>query len=312
MNVLITGGLGFVGRHLTRVLLKQGHEVTVTGTRRTVDAPNSPGFRYIPTDTTRRGYWQQFAAKADVCVNLAGRNIFRRWGASYKQQLYDSRILTTRNLVAAISEASPAILISTSAVGYYGDRGDEILEETAAPGTDFLADLSKDWEAEALAAERLGARVAVSRFGIVLGTGGGALSKMLPAFKLFLGGPIGDGRHWIPWIHVRDVVAAIVFLIENRECRGVYNFSAPEPARYNDFSTALGKALGRPSVVRTPAFAIRLIMGRELGDVLLGSQRAVPHRLLEAGYQFQYTNIDSAMIDLTRPTPGKTGSAQDG
>jgi len=299
MKVFITGGLGFVGRHLTQALLERGHEVTAVGTRRMPHMPSSPNFRYIPADTTRQGSWQQAAAKAEVLVNLAGRNIFRRWGASYKRQLYDSRILTTRNLVAALT-GSAATLISTSAVGYYGNRGDEILEETAAAGTDFLAGLSRDWEAEAMAAESRGVRVAIPRFGIVLGTGGGALSKMLPAFRLFLGGPIGNGRHWIPWIHIRDVVAGILFLVGTPDCRGMYNFSAPEPVRYNDFSAALGRALGRPAVLRTPAFAIRLAMG-ELGDVLLGSQRAVPSRLQEAGYEFQFKTIESALADLTSP-----------
>lgn len=307
MNVFIAGGLGFVGSHLTRVLLERGHKVTVTGTRRGPDAPDSPNFRYIPADTTRQGFWQQAAAKAEVLVNLAGRNIFRRWGASYKRQLYDSRISTTRNLVESMTGSTPAILISTSAVGYYGDRGDEILEESAAPGNDFLADLSRDWEAEAMAAESRGIRIAIPRFGIVLGNGGGALAKMLPAFKLFLGGAIGNGRHWVPWIHVVDVVKGILFLIDNTGCRGIYNFSAPAPVRYNDLAAALGRALGRPAVFRTPAFAIRLAMG-ELGNVLLGSQRAIPGRLLAAGYEFQFKTIESALADLTSPGAGKANS----
>jgi uncharacterized protein (TIGR01777 family) len=300
MNVFITGGLGFVGRYLTQALLDQGHEVTVTGTRQAPDVPDVPDFRYIPTDTTRPGPWQQEAAKAEVLVNLAGRNIFKRWSTSYKQQLHDSRILTTRNLVAALDENSPATLISTSAVGYYGNRGDDLLEEAAASGTDFLAGLSRDWEAEALAAETRGARVAIPRFGIILGTDGGALGKMLPAFRMFLGGPIGNGRHWVPWIHMADVVAGILFMIGNPGCRGAYNFSAPEPVRYNDFSSALGRALGRPAVLRAPAFAIRMAMG-ELGDVLLGSQRAVPRRLLAEEFEFQFKTIESALADLAGP-----------
>lgn len=307
MNVFITGGLGFVGSHLTRVLLERGHKVTVTGTRRGPDAPDSPNFRYIPADTTRQGGWQQAAAKAEVLVNLAGRNIFRRWTASYKRQLYDSRISTTRNLVESMTGSAPATLISTSAVGYYGDRGDEVLEESAAPGNDFLANLSRDWEAEAMAAESRGIRVAIPRFGIVLGNGGGALAKMLPAFKLFLGGAIGNGRHWVPWIHVADVVEGILFLIENPGCRGIYNFSAPAPVRYNDLAATLGRTLGRPAVLRTPAFAIRLAMG-ELGNVLLGSQRAIPGRLLAAGYEFQFNTIESALADLASLEAGESNS----
>jgi uncharacterized protein (TIGR01777 family) len=153
-------------------------------------------------------------------------------------------------------------------------------------------------------------RVAIARFGIVLGHGGGALSKMMPAFRFFLGGPIGDGRHWLPWIHVRDVVAGILFLIDNRDCRGMYNFTAPNPVRYNDFSAAFGRALGRPAIIRTPAFAIRLAMG-ELGDVLLGSQRAIPRNLIKAGYKFHFQTIESALVDLTGPATRDHDSAPD-
>ena len=300
MKVFITGGLGFVGRHLTHFLLLQGHDVTATGSRNSPRKPGHANFRYIAADTTREGDWQQAAATADVLVNLAGRTIFRRWNEPYKQQIYESRILTTRRLVQAISADKPATLISISAVGYYGDRKDDILMETQLPGDDFLATLSRDWEAEALAAEKAGARVVITRFGIVLGSGGGALAKMVPAFKFFLGGPIGNGKHWVPWIHIGDVAAALLFLMESPNCDGPFNFSAPAPVRYREFANAVGRALGRPSFVKTPAFAVRLAMG-ELGNVLLGSQRAVPHRLLEAGYRFQFTDIDSALNDLLRP-----------
>ncbi len=299
MHVFITGGLGFVGRHLTNTLLTQGHEVTVTGTRQAPEIPHSENFRYIPADTSHPGDWQQSAAGADVVVNLAGRNIFKRWRESYKQQIYDSRILTTRNLVAALDGGSSAIFISTSAMGFYGNRGDDLITETEEPGTDFLATLSRDWEAEALVAENKGLRVAIPRFGIVLGADGGALAKMLPAFKLFLGGPMGTGRQWFSWIHIKDLVAALQFLVQHENCTGIFNFTAPQPVRYSDFTTALGRALGRPTVLKTPAFALRLALG-ELGDAVLASQRVVPRRLLEAGYNFQFSDIDSAMADLIR------------
>lgn len=300
MKVFITGGLGFVGRYITNLLLQQGHEVTATGSRKSPKKPEHTNFRYIAADTTREGDWQQEASSADVLVNLAGRTIFKRWDESYKQRIYSSRILTTRHLVDTISAAKPVTLISTSAVGYYGDQKDDILMEIQPPGTDFLAVLSRDWEAEALAAEKKGTRVVITRFGIVLGNGGGALAKMLPVFKVFLGGPIGSGKHWVPWIHIGDLAAALQFLIENSNCRGAYNVSAPAPVRYREFSNTVGRALGRPSFIKTPAFAVRLAMG-ELGNVLLASQRAVPHRLLEAGYKFQFTDIDSALDDLMLP-----------
>jgi uncharacterized protein (TIGR01777 family) len=304
MKVFITGGLGFLGKHVTDILLRQGHEVTATGSRKSPKTPGHENFRYIAADTTREGGWQKEATLADVLVNFAGRTIFKRWDDSYKQQIYDSRILTTRHLVETISPDKSVTLISTSAVGYYGDQKDDMLIETRPPGTDFLATLSRDWEAEALAAEKRGARVAIARFGIVLGNGGGALSKMLPLFRFFLGGPIGNGKHWVPWIHIRDVASGLLFLIENLSCRGPFNFSAPAPIRYREFSNAIGRVLGRPSFVKTPAFAVRLAMG-EFGNVLLSSQRAVPHRLLEAGYKFHFTDIDSALKDLTQPSPNR-------
>ena len=303
MNVFITGGMGFVGKYVTEAFLKQGHAVTATGSRKASGGPGHANFSYISADTTREGDWQQAAAAADVLVNLAGRTIFRRWSEPYKKQIYDSRILTTRHLVQSLDANRPAVLISISGVGYYGNRGDDVLMETEPSGTDFVASLSRDWETEALAAEKLGTRSVIARFGIVLGKGGGALSKMLPAFKFFLGGPIGNGRHWVSWIHIEDVVGALMFIIKNENCRGPFNFSAPAPIRYREFSAALGRALGRPSLIKTPAFVVRLAMG-ELGTVLLGSQRAVPHRLLEAGYPFQFSDIDSALIDLTRPITG--------
>ncbi len=297
MKVFIAGGLGFVGRYITDILLRQGHDVTTTGSRKSPKAPEHTNFRYIEADTTREGDWQEAAATADVLVNLAGRTIFKRWDKSYKQQIYDSRILTTRHIVQAISADRPVTLISTSAVGYYGDQQDDVIMETHPPGKDFLSTLSMDWEAEAVAAEKAGARVAITRFGIVLGNGGGALAKMLPAFNFFLGGPIGNGNHWVPWIHIGDVAGALLFLMENSNCRGPFNFSAPAPVRYREFANALGRAMGRPSFIKTPAFAVRLAMG-ELGNVLLSSQRVVPHRLLEAGYKLQFTDIDSALKDL--------------
>lgn len=297
MKVFIAGGLGFVGRHITNALLGQGHDVTATGSRKAPRAPGHANFHYIAADTTRNGEWQEAAAAADVLVNLAGRNIFKRWNEEYKQQIYESRILTTRHLVQSISAEKPVTLISTSAVGYYGNQKDDMLVETCPSGNDFLATLSRDWEAEAFAAEKAGTRVAVTRFGIILGNDGGALAKMAPAFRFFLGGPIGSGKHWVPWIHIGDVVAAFLFLMENSTCRGPFNFSAPAPVRYRELSNALGRAMGRPSFMRTPAFVLRLVMG-ELGDVLLSSQRAVPHRLLDAGYKFQFTDIDSALKNL--------------
>lgn len=297
MRIFISGGLGFVGMHLCRALLEEGHHLIVTGTRNDPGAISHDNFSYIKADTTQPGDWQQAITGADAAVNLAGRTIFKRWNKRYKEQLRDSRVLTTRHIVGAIPEGKPFVLCSTSAVGYYGNRGDDILTEQDTGKDDFLGQLSQDWEKEALAAENKGARVAIARFGIVLGRDGGALATMVPAFKLFLGGPLGNGRQWFPWIHVKDVVGAVQFILASPELSGIFNFSAPNPVRNRDLGAALGRALGRPSVMPAPAFMIRMAMG-ELGDVLLSSQRAMPHHLVAAGYEFQYSDLESALKDL--------------
>ena len=297
MHIFITGGNGFIGKHLGAALLARGHVLTVTGTRPAASLPAN--VTHIVADTTRPGKWQEAAADAEVLINLAGRTIFKRWTKAHKQQMYDSRILTTRHLVAALPAGSNATLISVSAVGYYGNRGEEVLSETEGAGTDFLAHLSQDWEMEALMAEQKGARVVIPRFGVVLGREGGALPNMMLPFKFFMGGPIGNGRHWISWIHVRDLTDALLHVMTDPACRGRYNFTAPEPVRYRDLASALGRALNRPSFVRTPAFMIRLALG-EMAGALLGSQRVLPRRLFEAGYGFQFPDITSACADLVR------------
>jgi uncharacterized protein len=300
MKILITGGTGFVGTHLGRSCLEAGHEVTVLGTRPLPLQGARPGLHQVVADTTRPGPWQDHSAAADLIFNLAGRNIFQRWTRKYKQQIYDSRILTTRNIVDAMPGDASVVLISTSAVGYYGNCGDVELGEESPAGTDFLASLAGDWEAAARKAETKGARVVLTRFGVVLGHEGGALVKMIPAFKSFLGGPLGNGRQWFPWIHIRDLVAALHFLTRRSDLNGAFNLCAPHPVTNAAMADALGKALGRPARVPMPAFMVKLMAG-ELGDVLLGSQRALPVRLSEAGFKFEFAHIDSALADIVGP-----------
>lgn len=297
MNILITGASGFVGGRLSRALLEKNHAVTGLGTSRDHDLASHADFTWISADTSRPGPWQEAVPRADVIVNLAGRTIFKRWSRSYKKQLYDSRILTTRNLVAALPQESKAVLLSTSAVGYYGFRGDEVVAEASAAGEDFLAVLSVDWEHEARQAKHTGARVILMRFGIVLAADGGALGKMAPAFKLFAGGPLGNGRQWFPWIHMADIIGAIEFLIDRDDLDGPFNFTAPEPVRNGRFAKLLGQVLRRPSFMPAPGFAIRLIMG-EMGGVLLNGQRAVPDRLKQAGYRFRFPDAMQALENL--------------
>jgi uncharacterized protein (TIGR01777 family) len=298
MKIYITGGSGFVGTNIALYLLGKGHSVIAIGTSSAHKVIQHDKFHYISADTTIKGDWQDALKSVDAVINLAGKSIFKRWSDTYKDQIYTSRILTTRNLVEAITDQKDIIFCSTSAVGYYGDRADEVLKEDALPGNDFAAKLCRDWEKEAFQAQAKGVRVAAMRFGVVLGKDGGALAKMVPAFKSFAGGPLGSGLQWFPWIHMDDLIAAIIFILETSDLKGPINFCSPNPVRHRDFANALGQVLNRPSVLRAPSFMIRMIMG-EMGKALMSSQRAIPDKLLKQGFKFQYPDIHNALYNLT-------------
>ena len=299
MNILITGGSGFVGKALSYYLLGQGHSVTAIGRSSVHQWSGYENFHYISADTTQKGAWQDRLQGMDAVVNLAGATIFRRWTKRYKAQIYDSRILTTRNLVAALPDNPDVTLCSASAAGYYGSRGEAALSEDARPGDDFLAKVCIAWENEASQAKAKGIRVALMRFGVVLGKGGGAIQKMLLAFKLCAGGPLGNGKHWFPWIHMADLTAGICFLLENVDVQGPLNFCAPGQVRNVDFARALGNALNRPAFMPVPAFMIYLMMG-ELGTSLLSSQRPVSEKLTGYGFEFKYPGIDNALREIVK------------
>ena len=300
MKILIAGGLGFVGTALTQYFLKTGHQVVATGTRPRQSQIFDDRFLYIPADTTRPGAWQEALRDMDAVVNLAGRPIFQKWDAAYKQSIYDSRILTTRNLVEGLSANSgKPTLISTSAVGYYGDRKDDLLTESDPPGSGFLARVCRDWEAEALRAEKNGARVVTTRFGVVLADDGGALTKMIQVFRFYAGGPAGSGRQWFSWIHRHDLIRAMAFVLEHSDIRGPVNFCSPEPTRNGDFAKILGRVLGKPAFLRTPGIMLRLVLG-EFGSTLLQSQRVTPRVLMNAGFDFQFPNALAALSNLVR------------
>jgi uncharacterized protein (TIGR01777 family) len=297
MKCFITGGTGFVGRNLSNSLLREGHVVVAVGLRPKQDIIQHEAFDYISADTSQEGSWQDAVNEADVVFNLAGKSIFKRWTESYKQQIYDSRILTTRNLVDALPENKEITFCSASAVGYYGNRGDETLTESSRCGDDFLAKVGVDWEGEAFRAEEKGIRVVAPRFGIVLGKGGGAMAKMVPAFKFFLGGPLGTGSQWFPWIHLDDLISGLMFVIENKVIKESVNFTSPNPVRNRDLAKTLGKVLGRPALMPTPGFMIRLVMG-EFGNTLLASQRAIPDTLQKQGFKFRFEALEDALRDI--------------
>ena len=296
MNIFITGGTGFVGSHLCSAFLDRGWRVTATGTSAEHPLKAREGFEYGRADTTPEGAWQSALAEADAVVNLAGRSIFNYWTAAYKSQIRDSRVLTTKQLVDGLTPGRGVTLLSASAAGYYGDRGDDVLTEADRPGDDFLAGVCVAWEQEALKARAKGARVALMRFGVVMGQGG-ALAKMLPAFKLFAGGPLGDGRHWFPWVHLDDLTAAVTHLLLEKDAEGAFNFCAPQVVRYKAFANTLGSVLKRPSMMRMPAFLMKIVAG-EMGAAMLNSQRAVPTRLEQAGFSFRYPDLEGALREI--------------
>jgi len=294
MKVFITGGSGFVGKNLTRTLSEEGHKITILTRSERGTGGLPPGASTVEGDPTKKGDWQSAVKEHDIVINLAGASIFTRWTEDAKKSIWESRIFTTRNLVEAVEGGRVKTFFSTSAVGYYGFHEDEMLTEESPPGNDFLARLAQDWENEASKAREKGCRVALTRFGIVLGEKGGALSQMIPLFKKYLGGPMGNGRQWFSWIHVEDLVRAFAFLVEHPETSGPVNFTSPNPVRNKEMARSLGKAMRRPSFLTAPGFLLRLYLG-EFGSVLLRGQRVMPKKLLNRGFQFRYPDIDRAL-----------------
>jgi len=299
MKVLITGGLGFVGTQLSVRLLERGHQVTVVDRSPEPHAHTPREVIYISGDSTLKGSWQEEIAHQDGVINLSGTSIFGRWNDKTKKLIYDSRILTTRNVVDAMSPKKGSVLCSTSAVGYYGFRNDELINEEGFPGDDFLARVCVDWENEANIAADKGVRVAITRFGIVLGKTGGALGQMIPAFKKFVGGPLGGGNQWFSWIHMEDLLKAFIFVFENQEISGPVNFCSPNPIRNKELAKALGRVLSRPSFLTTPGFILKLVMG-EFGSVLLEGQKVIPSKLMEHGFTFRYPDIAQALQEVIK------------
>jgi uncharacterized protein len=277
MKCIVTGGTGFLGARIVDRLKQNGHQVAVWSRRGTNVSPD--GFHAV--------------------IHLAGETVAQRWNPEVKRRIRDSRKQGTHALVDAIARASdrPRILLSTSAIGIYGDRGDEILTEASAPGRGFLADVCKEWESEAGRAQDFGLRVAKFRIGFVLGRNGGALAKMVPAFKFFAGGRLGSGKQWMPWIHIEDVVGLFIHALDNESVSGVWNATSPNPVRNADFTRELARAVHRPALIPVPPFALKLAFG-ELGQHMLDSARVTPQAAQAANYRFLHPELTPALNDL--------------
>jgi uncharacterized protein len=299
MKIFLTGGTGFVGKGLTKELVRSGHEVTLLTRSLRKFGSKPPAVSLIEGDPTQKGEWQKSVGGHDIVINLAGASIFTRWTKERKQNLRESRILTTRNIVDALAGGTTKTFFSTSAIGYYGFHEDEELNEASLPGGDFLAQLALDWEKEALGAQDLGIRVVLTRFGIALGEDGGALGQMIPMFKKYIGGPLGSGRQWFSWIHLEDLVQAFLFLVDHSEISGPVNFTAPNPVRNKELAAALGKILKRPAFMPAPGFLLRWVLG-EFGSILLKGQKVLPQKLLQSGFRFRYPTIDKALRSIVK------------
>lgn len=299
MRIFAVGATGFVGRTLVPMLAEAGHEVTVLVRKATPFAPH-PRIQAMPGDPMAPGPWQAAAASHDAVVNLAGAPIATRWDSATKERIRLSRVRTTEMVVEALRTASsPKAFICANAVGYFGDQGDTPLGDDAPAGTGFLAEVAQAWQEAALSAQACGHRVIIPRFGVVLGPGGGALGAMLPVFRLGLGGRIGSGRQWFPWIHIEDVAHGIRFALEHGAISGPINFVAPETITNADFTRALAAALNRPAVFAVPPWVLHLVLG-EAASMLLTSQRCEPRRLQAAGFSFTYPDIATALRHAVR------------
>ena len=304
MKVVIAGGSGFLGRALSEHLVGRQHQVVIL--TRGESVPASTGARPVswqPDGSPNPGAWAKEIDGADAIVNLAGAGMAdRRWTRRRKEELRLSRTQPARSLVAAVRAASarPGTFVQGSAVGFYGAHGDEVIDESFPPGQDFLGQLAVSWEAEAHPAAALGCRLVILRSGVVLARGGGMLKKVIPPFQFFVGGPIASGRQYLSWIHVADWIALVTWAIETSSVSGVVNATSPGPVTNADFSRALGRALHRPSWLRVPGFALRILFGEMADDMLISGQRVVPKRALEAGFAFKYPDAEGALADAAR------------
>ncbi|GBF80472.1 thylakoid membrane protein ThyD [Aphanothece sacrum] len=303
MKIAITGATGFVGTRLVEVLKQQGHQVlvltrNVNYAQKKYPASLFPNVTIMPYQPTESGPWQKAISGCDGVVNLAGEPIAERWTPEHKKAILESRQLGTKKIVEAIAQAEikPSVLVNPSAIGYYGTSEIKIFDENSPPGEDFLAEVCQIWETEAKQVKQLGVRLIILRLGIVLGDGG-ALAKMIPPFKLFAGGPLGNGRQWFSWIHLDDLVKLILEGLTKNNLEGTFNATAPNPVRMSQLCTVLGEVMNRPSWLPVPDFALEALLG-EASKVVLEGQQVLPNQTQSMGFQYQYPTLKLALTDI--------------
>lgn len=299
MKIAVSGSTGLIGTPLIAALRQRGDEVVPL-----VRRPPAPNERAIAWDPERGTIDRAGLEGMDAVIHLAGENVFGRWSAEKKRRIRDSRVNGTRLLTDAIAglRRPPATFLAASAIGYYGDRGAESVTEASAPGDDFLALVSRDWEAATMPAARAGIRVVIMRTGVVLTPTGGALAKMLPPFRVGLGGHVGSGDQYVSWIELGDIIKAMLYLLDNAEMVGPVNLTAPTPVTNRELARTLGKVLGRPAVIPVPSFALRMAFGTEGAEMLQSGQRVLPARLLASGFAFSFTEVEPALRELLAPS----------
>jgi uncharacterized protein (TIGR01777 family) len=310
VRVIVSGGTGFVGRALGHALVARGDQVVVLTRGKARDLSHRCSgcgvggkVEFVTWTPLEAGPWMDVVDGADAVVHLAGEPVVdARWTPERKAVLRASRIDSTRLLADAIAKAKqrPEVFVTASGVGHYGVKtGDRVVTEDDPPGDDFLAELTRDWEGAAAAAQDAGVRVCHPRIGLVLGRTSGLFHRLVPLFRAFVGGPLGDGRQYMPWVHLRDTVRALELFLDRRDLTGPYNVVAPEPVTMDELARDFGRALHRPALLRVPAFAVRAALGSEVAEVLLTGQRAQPKRLMDTGFAFVFPDLPSALADLT-------------
>jgi uncharacterized protein (TIGR01777 family) len=302
-KIIITGATGLIGSHLCMALTRRGDSVTVFS--RNVESARrllGNNFDYVNWDYKKPNEWQNSFDNHDAIIHLAGANLSsQRWTRKYKAIILESRVEGTKSLVEALKKLQTKIkvFISSSAVGYYGSRSDKILTEESESGSDFLARVCVKWEKEAQKADELGIRTAILRQGVVFSSDVGALKKFLLPFKFFVGGPLGTGNQWFPWIHINDLVAIYLFILDNSEILGAVNAVSSDTVRMNDFARTLGRVLNKPSIFKVPEFALRILVG-EVTSSIVASQKVIPKKLIEYGFKYEFEVLEKALKDLLK------------